>query len=473
MTRSIFLLAVGLLGCADVVSARFDEAHPLDPVPKEHPVWSLTLGDEKDQYGKDAALLSDGGVVVVGSFNGTLPIPGHLPLASVGDEDIFVLALDATGVVQWARSFGGPGRDAANSVAVTPDGDIVVVGTYMGPIEFGTSALENHGDLDMYVTKLASNGQPLWSFGYGGNFPQFAYAVAVSETGYIAVAGGFRGTMQLSETRTLSASLGYGTEDAYVALFDEKGSLEWAYAYESSNRQVVSGLKFRDNHLFVSGTFAHAIDFDGLTLEAEPSASFVADLDRSTGKPRWARFLGLADAYQFADVVGVLSDDSVAIAVGLARASEEDPDLLQKNAEDNNRVFNDVLVERLDPDTGNPIWSRAFDAELESQIPSALTVWPNDDISIVGKNYGTVDFGLETFQSEGVRDGFLARFAKDGTTLTTFAMTGPEEQLPDSVVVGDSGRLYVVGSSQGASDWGSVILSGAGGYDVVIAAYDR
>jgi len=53
-------------------------------------------------------------------------------------------------------------------------------------------------------------------------------------------------------------------------------------------------------------------------------------------------------------------------------------------------------------------------------------------------------------------------------------MFGASEQLVDSVVAGANGRVYVIGSSQGTSDWGGAepLVAVGAGFDVVIAAYD-
>jgi hypothetical protein len=65
---------------------------------------------------------------LVGWFDGQTLLSDEAML-SAGDRDILIARVTNAGV-SWTRRFGGGGTDVANAVAVAPDGNIVVLGTF-------------------------------------------------------------------------------------------------------------------------------------------------------------------------------------------------------------------------------------------------------------------------------------------------------------------------------------------------------
>jgi len=96
-----------------------------------------------------------GNVDVTGYFTGTARF-GATVLTSVGESDVFVAKLDATGNYLWAQSARGSGYDGANAIAVDTEGDAYVTG-YFGSFSatFGGMRLFNaSAGADAFVTRL-------------------------------------------------------------------------------------------------------------------------------------------------------------------------------------------------------------------------------------------------------------------------------------------------------------------------------
>ncbi|MFW9917256.1 MAG: hypothetical protein ACFFGZ_16750 [Candidatus Thorarchaeota archaeon] len=77
----------------------------------------------------------DGGMLdaarsVIQTADGGFALAGHTYSHDVagGNIDIWLVKTDANGQMEWAKTFGGPADDAANSVVQTPDGAIVLAG---------------------------------------------------------------------------------------------------------------------------------------------------------------------------------------------------------------------------------------------------------------------------------------------------------------------------------------------------------
>ena len=72
-------------------------------------------------------------------------VAGWTHRGGLGGYDMYVVKLDSSGNVQWTKTIGGSGSDAAWSIIQSSDGGYVVAGDY----DIGTS---------LYVVKLAPDG---------------------------------------------------------------------------------------------------------------------------------------------------------------------------------------------------------------------------------------------------------------------------------------------------------------------------
>ncbi|UQA55327.1 hypothetical protein [Polyangium aurulentum] len=97
-----------------------------------------------------AAAAPEGEVVVAGTFEGDVDLGGE-KLTSAGGEDIFVARVDATGKIQQHTQLGGPGSERVWSVAVAPDGAMVLTGGFDGSIDLGGGPRASAGDEDAFV----------------------------------------------------------------------------------------------------------------------------------------------------------------------------------------------------------------------------------------------------------------------------------------------------------------------------------
>ncbi len=101
--------------------------------------------------------------------------------------DLWILRTDATLDTLWTREYGGPGEDYGITIKQTLDNNYIIAGV--------TSSFGANGK-NVWIVKIDSNGDTLWTKVYGGNLEDVGYGIcATSDTGYI-VAGYIDGTGQ-------------------------------------------------------------------------------------------------------------------------------------------------------------------------------------------------------------------------------------------------------------------------------------
>jgi hypothetical protein len=102
-----------------------------------------------------------------------------------GYDDMYVVKMDSSGNVVWTKTIGGSYYDGAYSIIQSPDRGYVVVG--------GTSSF-GEGGWDIYVVKLDSSGNVQWTkiIEEGGGVSSI---IQSSDGGYVGAGsgGGFRG----------------------------------------------------------------------------------------------------------------------------------------------------------------------------------------------------------------------------------------------------------------------------------------
>ncbi len=102
--------------------------------------------------------------------------------------DVVVIKTDAAGNEQWLRSFGNrPFYEYGNAVCEA-DGGCVIAGITKSMVESTPDHKRTYNN-DIYMVKLAENGDIIWQREIGGPYADWANAIAVAEDGSLVVLG--------------------------------------------------------------------------------------------------------------------------------------------------------------------------------------------------------------------------------------------------------------------------------------------
>ncbi len=156
-------------------------------------LWTRSIGGPDAEFAYQHVIMNDGSIVVA----------GYTYSYSQGNEDLYLIKLDATGNLQWTRTVGGANSDGAFSVTVTQDGGIVAAG-YTN--SFG------QGSFDIYVVKFDNAGNLLWTRTIGSAGYDLARSIIETSTGDLLVVG-------------FTDSFGSGNRDFYIVRLDKNGNM--------------------------------------------------------------------------------------------------------------------------------------------------------------------------------------------------------------------------------------------------------
>jgi hypothetical protein len=118
--------------------------------------WSVQATGE-DQSAMASQVMTDraGNVYLAGHFQGSMAFGPYKLSSAIGSG--FVARLDANGPPAFAQAISGTGAAEANGLAITAEGDPVVVGSFSGTATIGTAQLSSAGLYDMFLARLAMN----------------------------------------------------------------------------------------------------------------------------------------------------------------------------------------------------------------------------------------------------------------------------------------------------------------------------
>jgi len=157
--------------------------------------WIKTIGGINQEWGYSIVQTSDGGFAIA----------GYTSSFGAGNDDIYVIKLDANGNLQWTKTIGGTNLEWGYSIVQTSDGGFAIVGYTES---FGA------GLQDVYVVKLDANGNLQWTKTIGGANVDFGNSIVQTSDGGFVIAG-----------HTNSFSGGGGIYDVYIIKLDTNGNL--------------------------------------------------------------------------------------------------------------------------------------------------------------------------------------------------------------------------------------------------------
>lgn len=251
--------------------------------------WTNTSTNYGNGHLGDGICANDAGeLCITGEFFSTMSWGDFTLDAGTWEATIFVTKLNSDGEPIWAQKAGAGGYAFGKGVDMDADGNAYITGTYRGTIAMGGLTLPGPGDMssDVFVAKCASaDGTFQWALRGDGPLSDGAAGITVDAAGNSYINGAYADTWTLG-TATLQTN---GGIDGYLAKVSPNGEALWAKTFGGPLSESVGGLALHGTDVFVTGGFQVSIAFDpGTTLTGQPDVRdvFVAKLaDEATAIP--------------------------------------------------------------------------------------------------------------------------------------------------------------------------------------------
>lgn len=187
--------------------------------------WQKSLGSESSDGAGGITVTADGGYIVFGNI---FDLSGNVT-THYGMSDYWIAKLDATGTLEWEKSYGGSNFESSaasglkidtSKIRQTPDGGYIL-GANSSSDDIDVSA--NFGESDVWLVKIDNVGTIEWEKNYGNEYEDSFFDIRVtSDGGYIMTSG----------TSDPEAYI-YGTK---ITKLDAQGNVMWANSYQGTGQ---------------------------------------------------------------------------------------------------------------------------------------------------------------------------------------------------------------------------------------------
>lgn len=247
--------------------------------------WSRTFGGAGNDESLSLCADPSGNVISTGYFQDTIvfnPIFWTGTIASFGGNDVFIEKLDGNGNIQWVKSIGGALNDVGKVVKADSYGNIYVLGTFEGQVDFdpgpGSEVLLSNGNEDIFLLKLDGAGNFLWVKTFGGNSTESVGSLFLDSYDNIYTAGSYSGNLDIDPGNGVHSLTSLGGTDIYIQKIDFNGNFIWANSFGGVEDDKVNSISTDElGDIYISGYFQDTVDFDPGTNVVDLFSSGDAD----------------------------------------------------------------------------------------------------------------------------------------------------------------------------------------------------
>jgi hypothetical protein len=425
--------------------------------------WGHGIGGSGWDRAYDVTTDNEGNIYLTGVFGGTVdfdPSENTYSLSSHGGIDVFVIKMDAAGNFEWAAHMGGSDEDYGNAIQVDKDNNIYITGFFNGAADFdpgsGETILTSAGNKDIFITKLNSSGNHLWSHRIGGSSVDEANDLVLDDNSNVNITGRFVSTVDFNPgngTHNLSAG---STPDIFILQLDKNGEFNWAHdigAGDSDAGQTIA--VDNDNNLVISGTFSGNVDFDPGSAEFNIYGAGWADVFiskyNSSGSFIWANSIS-GPGFITCQEIAIDSDGAVYSTGWFTESADFNPTGTAVNY--NSVGAEDKFVTKHNPN-GQLAWAKHIGG-INLEWSYGIAVDKLGDVYTTGFFYDDVDFdpgaGTAVLSSASLEDAFILKLNTNGEFTWAKRIGGSWSETGYGIAIGLNDEVLIAGSMWETTD---------------------
>jgi hypothetical protein len=316
--------------------------------------WQKSFGGNGVDLLQSVQNTIDGGFILAGTSNSNSS--GDKIENCKGQEDFWILKLDAKGNEIWQKTIGGTGQEKLLSIAQTKDGGYILGGTSSSskselnkdglPDAYGKTE-DSRGSLDYWIVKLDSKGEMNWQKTFGGKYVDELKSIhQTADKGFIL--GGYSNS-PISGDKTQEC---FGLNDYWVIKLDEKGNQQWQQTFGGPEDDLLFALTPTKDGGYILGGNSNSEAANSKSVSKQNGTDYwVIKLDQY-GTSSWQK----AYNYGSKDVLTSIieSEDGTFLIGGYAQSEQKNNlKILQKDEEG----INDYIALKIKAN-GDEVWTQ-------------------------------------------------------------------------------------------------------------------
>lgn len=241
--------------------------------------WQKAIGSSNLDLANDAQQTKDGGYIIAGETGAALD--GDVTDTLGGGEDAWLIKLNARGLIEWQKTYGGSRQEMASCVQQTRDG-----GYIFGGWTFSTDkqVSGSKGESDCWIVKTDDTGKILWSKTYGSpGLDGVNRIIQVKDGSYLVLAS--------TDSIGGNVNKANGQYDAWLLKLDSAGALQWQRSYGGSKDDDLHSVIATNDDGYLLGGNTKSNDGDIPSNHSGDADSWLVKLDKDF-KLEWMKTAG-------------------------------------------------------------------------------------------------------------------------------------------------------------------------------------
>lgn len=215
-------------------------------------IWDKSFGGVKNDSAYALIQTADNGFLIAGASESSA---GEVT-GNNGLSDAWAIKTDKNGNLIWKQNIGSAGYEAFYSAVENSDGTYTLAG-YTTSATIG--GINNHGEKDLLLVKLAQNGSVLWTKLFGGSKQDEGFSIRKTIGNGYLVSG-------YTESNNGDVSGNNGQSDAWILLLSPDGELIWQKCIGTEYDELGgAAIQVSEHDFILTGTGRNASknDYDG------------------------------------------------------------------------------------------------------------------------------------------------------------------------------------------------------------------
>lgn len=380
-------------------------------------------------------VLADGSYVACGTTSST---DGDFSNASASTNwkipFSFVAKFSKAGTVEWVKLYGDSSASVSlYDIAVLENGNIVTVGTYTYPSDYGTM-----GGNDAVIISLSSSGSETSMKFYSGTGDDFFYCVTETPDGY-AVGG--------KTTSNDGAFAGVTDISSIVINFNSDNEVLWKHFFNGTKSSSINGIDCDDDGNIFLACVTTATDgqfaaFEGLF--GSYADTVIMKFNRY-GEYQWNYVIATSGSDEF-DSIAADGKGGCLVAGNYTLVNAVSPDGTLKGI--HNCGDTDALAIRLNKN-GDRQWYSIISGFKDDYITDVVRT--NGGFALTGyTNSSNREFA--SIGNKGGTDGFVCFIDVNGTIIETLSQAGFGNDAALCLAYSENNRELLIGGKTASTD---------------------
>ncbi len=264
-------------------------------------IWSTYFGKNGGDMAYDLSIDYNNNIIIGGTTTSTnlYTTPSSFQPNHKGNMDAFIAKFNSSGVLKWCTYFGGNGSEDIHALTSDNYGNIIGVGeSFSTNLNTSTGAFQSfkNGASDVYIIKLDSLGNRIFSTYYGGDSSDDAWGVACDNNQNIYIAGQSKSSDFYTTTNCFQDT-NAGYLDCFVSKWDATGNLLRATLLGGTGNDFTSRLELLNQNqlIILAKTESASLPIYPNSFQTILNGNYdvyLAVFDTDSLYPNWSSYYG-------------------------------------------------------------------------------------------------------------------------------------------------------------------------------------